>query len=203
MMRVAVGILASGMLILPVGILHAGEYHVDTTARRQVTFVSHAPLENFEGTTSRIDGYALIPSGDLQPGTGYDSSQFYFEVDLNALDTGIGLRNRHMRENYLETEKYPFAQYAGRVSEVRQTSDTSLQVATSGDLTIHGVNRPLTTTITAVKDQHRYHVRTRFPVALPDHKIKVPSLMFMKISDTVQVQLDFYLLPVSGSKEGR
>jgi len=192
---------ASLVLILSATCVQAVEYHVDTILPRTVKFISDAPLENFDGVTSRIDGYSVIPSGALQPGKEYDSSRFYFEVDLNALDTGIGLRNRHMRENYLETDQFPFAQYAGRVSEVRQGQDTSLLVSTAGELTIHGVKRAMEGTITAVKERDRYHVRTQFPVALPDHKIKVPKLMFMKISDTVQVQLDFYLLPITNSGE--
>ena len=28
-------------------------------------------------------------------------------MDLRTLDTGIGLRNRHLRENYLEVDKAP------------------------------------------------------------------------------------------------
>jgi polyisoprenoid-binding protein YceI len=193
----------SGALALCATLVQAVEYHVDTTRPRSVKFISDAPLENFDGVTSRIDGYSIIPSVTLQLGKGYDSSRFYFEVDLNALDTGIGLRNRHMRENYLETDQFPFAQYDGRVSEVRQGPDSSLLVSTTGEFTIHGVKRAMVGTITAVLERGRYHVRTQFPVALPDHKIKVPKLMFLKISDTVQVQLDFYLLPITNSGEGR
>ena len=201
--RRASHIVVSGALVLCATLVQAVEYHVDTTLPRTVKFISEAPLENFEGVTSRIDGYSMIPLGSLPLGKGYDNSRFYFEVDLNALDTGIGLRNRHMRENYLETDQYPFAQYVGRVSEVSQGQDTSLLISTMGEFTIHGVKRAMAGTITAVKERDRYHVRTQFPVALPDHKIKVPKLMFMKISDTVQVQLDFYLLPITNSGEGR
>jgi polyisoprenoid-binding protein YceI len=199
----AVSVLVAIVLVLHVHSLVAAEYHVDTTAQRQVKFISETPLQNFDGVTSRIDGYVLIPSNALEPGTGYDGSRFYFEVDLNALDTGIGLRNRHMRENYLETDKYPFAQFTGRIAGVSPGSDTSLLVSTTGDLTIHGVKRPLSATIVAVRDQQRYHVRGQFSVALPDQKIKVPKLMFMKISDTIQVQLDFYLLDATHAEEGR
>ncbi|MBK9304990.1 MAG: YceI family protein [bacterium] len=35
------------------------------------------------------------------------------DVDLAALDTGIGLRNRHMRENHLETDRFPQAVFRG------------------------------------------------------------------------------------------
>lgn len=192
-----------GMMFLVAGSATAAEYHVDTTAQRMVKFTSKAPLENFDGTTNRIDGYAVIPFDTLQTGAGYDSSKFYFEVDLNALDTGIGLRNRHMRENYLETDQFPFAQFAGRISDAGREADTAVHLSIAGEMTIHGVKQPKTAAILATRDGSRYHVRGQFPVALPDYKIKVPKLMFMKISDTVQVRLDFYLLPAAAAKDGR
>lgn len=197
------GPLMTALMIAVASLAHAGEYHVDTTAPRVVKFTSKAPIESFDGVTSRIDGFAMIPSDTLQDGAQYDSSKFYFEVDLNALDTGIGLRNRHMRENYLQTDQFPFAQYGGRLTEVVQAADGAQRVATTGELTIHGAKRTLADTILVARDGRRYHVRCQFPVALPDYKIKVPKLMFMKISDTVQVQLDFYLLPVAGTREGQ
>lgn len=202
-MRRAISLLVAGTISLAAPILYATEYHVDTVAARQVKFISKASIESFEGVTQRIDGYAVIPPDALQAGKGPDSSRFYFEVDLNALDTGIGLRNRHMRENYLETDQYPFAQYAGSIAQVSRTSDTSLAVSVSGDMTIHGVKRSVQATLSAGPNGQRYHIRGQFPVALPDYKIKIPKLMFMKISDTVQVKLDFYLMPISGSKEGQ
>ncbi len=198
--------MSKSILIIAWGIVSAaaasaGEYHVDTTAARMVKFISDAPLENFDGTTSRIDGFAIIPFDTLQAGTGYDSSKFYFEVDLNALDTGIGLRNRHMRENYLETGQFPFAQFAGRISDAVREADSAFHLTIAGGMTIHGVKQPKSAAILAAKEGSRYHVRGQFPVALPDYKIKVPKLMFMKISDTVQVQLDFYLLPAAAAKD--
>ncbi|MBN1998224.1 YceI family protein, partial [candidate division KSB1 bacterium] len=86
----------------------AAEFQVDKTQERKVRFISDAPAEDFDGVTEDIDGYALFdeknPSGE---------NEFYFQVQLNSLDTGIGLRNRHMRDNYLETKKYPVAEFKG------------------------------------------------------------------------------------------
>ena len=58
-----------------------------------VEFVSTAPLLEFKGTSDNLTG--LI---DL------DENLVDFYVDLNTLDTGIDLRNNHMRDSYLETD---------------------------------------------------------------------------------------------------
>ena len=44
-------------------------------------------------------------------------------VDLRTLDTGIGLRNRHLRENYLEVDKAPGFETA-TLSEIHSTGWT-------------------------------------------------------------------------------
>lgn len=183
------------LLMAPCGMAQATEYDVDTNSARQVVFVSEATIESFEGITDRIDGFVSIPYGALIADSSYDSSQFYFEVDLNSLDTGIGLRNRHMRENYLHTKKYPYASYTGEIESVERASDSTFLVACAGQMTIHGVTRDLRAVDTVVVRGGGYRVSVGFPIALPDYDIEIPKLMFLKINETVQLHLSFGLGP--------
>jgi len=166
---------------------------VDTTRARQVRFISDAPVEDFDGTTARIDGYVYFTGPFLEAGADLKSSEFYFEVDLNDLDTGIGLRNRHMRENYLETDQFPFAHFAGKLTEVRRTADSSFEVRMAGQMVIHGIRRDWETSAQVTVIDGGYRVQTAFDEALPDFKIKIPKLMFLKISEIVRLELDFHL----------
>lgn len=86
------------------------ELQVDHTKKNLVRFISDAPIENFEGITNNIDGYIYFEQEDFT-----NNSELYFEVDLRTIDTGIGLRNRHMRDNYLETDQYPFTFFSGKI----------------------------------------------------------------------------------------
>ena len=79
-----------------------------------VRFISQAPIEDFDGVTDRIDGYVLLDGLRFESSAGGPETEFYLEVELASLDTGIGLRNRHMRENYLEVEEYPYATFSCR-----------------------------------------------------------------------------------------
>jgi hypothetical protein len=58
------------------------------TTKGQVTFLSKAPLNEFEGKSSSLNGLVNLETNLLD-----------FFVDLNTLKTGIGLRDSHMREN--------------------------------------------------------------------------------------------------------
>ncbi len=176
----------------------AEEYQVDRDAANSVVFYSRAPLEDFEGVTDDIDGYILWVSMDAAPVTPPRAGEFYFEVNLDGLDTGIGLRNRHMRENYLETEKYPFVSFKGAVTGVQQVSDSTFEIQSSGVFDLHGVSQERSITVRTSPTAQGYHVTGEFIVRLEDHKVKVPRLMFLKIDQNIRISVNFYL---KGMKE--
>lgn len=168
--------------------LWAAEFQVDKSRENLVKFISHAPMDDFEGITDKIDGYLLFdpenPAGD---------SEMYFEVDLNSIDTGIGLRNRHMRENYLETEQFPFTHFTGKVVEAETAAGGVLKLKAAGKMFIHGVERETKVDGTLEPVDGGYRVQTAFVVKLTDYKIKVPRLMFFKINENMQLELNFFL----------
>ena len=175
--------------MIPISNLFAAEFHVDKSRANQVKFISDAPIEDFEGITDRIDGYMYYEDDDFSK-----NSEIYFEVDLNSLDTGIGLRNRHMRENYLHTDKYPKTHYTGKIVKSIKKSETEYEVETEGKIYIHGVTKPLDVKAIILKiDEKTYQIKTQFIVALSDFEIEVPSIMFYKIDENMDLQLDFYI----------
>lgn len=180
------------VLLLP-GLTHAQEYHVDLTAENQVVFISDAPIEDIEGVTDAIDGYVLLGPEGLGPNANLESSRFYFEVDLATLHTGIKRRDRHLRENYLETAEFPFASYEGRLSGTEFDEDGSLHLDLEGTFSVHGVEREKEMKCLARGGEARYRIRCRFEVSLVEHDIEVPSLMFLKIGEIIDLSVDFYV----------
>ncbi len=168
--------------------LFAEEYHVDKSANNEVKFISDAPIEDFEGVTNQIDGYLYFEDGDF-----LKNSQFYFEVDLNGLDTGIGLRNRHMRENYLHTDKYPITYYKGKIIKSDTVTENEFKIFAEGTIFIHGVEQPLTVESTMVQQDKQFNIKCQFNVKLSDFNIEVPSIMFYKIDETMELRLNFYI----------
>ncbi|MBD3225206.1 MAG: YceI family protein [Caldithrix sp.] len=183
-------ILSLILALVPVLHLAAEEFHVDKDRDNKVKFISDAPIEEFEGVTDYIDGYVYYEGGDLT-----NSSALYFEVDLNSIDTGIGLRNRHMRENYLETDKknYRFTHYNGKIIEATPSGEGTYDVVTEGNLFIHGQTNKVQIRGTMHQENSHYHIHAEFEVKLSDYKIKIPSVMFYKIDENMQLILDFYV----------
>lgn len=166
----------------------ATELNVDGNKPNQVKFISDAPLESFDGITEKIDGYVLWDGDAL-----INKSEFYFEVDLASLDTGMGLRNRHMRDNYLQTDDFPYAEYAGKITGMeRIDGKETWHVSTEGKLKIHGIEKNVTIEGTVSREDDSYHVQSEFNVKLTDYNIKVPKLMFMKLNEIIRLEIEFY-----------
>ena len=175
----------------------AVEWQVDLTKPRVAKFISRAPLEEFEGITEDIDGYLYWEDDSL-----FKNNEFYFEVNLNTLDTGIGLRNRHMRERYLETDKWPVASYQGKIVDVAKRDSAGLtvyEVQTQGTFSVHGVERDVEVAGTVeMLETGLLRIKAAFQIELPDYNIKIPQVMFFKLNKVIKIRVMFHLKRVDG-----
>ena len=187
--------LVCGLLAgLPIGA--AGqEFHVDPDADNEVRFTSQAPIEEVVGITDRIDGYVLLNGPRLEAGSATEGTQLYLEVDLASLDTGLGLRNRHMRSNYLEVEEFPYAFFNATIGRVETVAAGMFRVTAQGVLNIHGVEREMDVPCDVSERGEGYRVRCTFNTRLSDFDIKIPRLMFLKLANEVRLELDFTVQP--------
>jgi polyisoprenoid-binding protein YceI len=167
--------------------LFAIEYHVDKEQKNQVKFTSDAPIEEIVGVTDKIDGYVMWEGDDPTA-----NSEFYFEVDLASIDTGIGLRNRHLRDNYLETDKYPFASYAGKITKATAHDDDSFSITTTGLFKLHGVEKEIEVNGLISKTDTGYKAESQFSVKLDDYNIERPQVMMLKIGEVIQLDVQIF-----------
>ena len=112
-----------------------------------------------------------------------------FYIDLNTLDTGIGLRNKHMRDNYLETDEYPFAEFTGKMSSIPTlTTETKSPVTAVGVFKIHGVERQIEVKGTLSKNvKGELELEGGFNVLLSDYAIEIPKLVFYELAEKQEI----------------
>lgn len=186
-------VLAAGLAPLALGAQQ--EFRVDLEGERLVRFISRASIEEFDGVTERIDGYVLLDGERLTAQTGAGETELYFEVDLASLDTGIGLRNRHMRDNYLHVEQYPYASFLGSITRVAPLPNQAFRVTSEGRMSIHGVEREMAIPCDVSPSGRGYRVRCSFQVLLSDFNIEIPQVMFLKLANEIRLELDFTVEP--------
>jgi polyisoprenoid-binding protein YceI len=165
--------------------------------RNLVIFTSKATLETFQGKTKQVAGNISFDPANLG-----DSVTVRVEVDMASLDTGIPMRNKHMRENHLDTSKYPKAVFEG--GHILETSGRTLNLGDtvrmklSGRFDLHGVKRTIEVPVDATRAKDgTLQVTTHFDVPLADYRINRPAFLMMKLEPTqhVTVQVTAHAKP--------
>jgi polyisoprenoid-binding protein YceI len=169
---------------------HAAQFVVKAGAPNKVVFTSKAATETFEGKTDRIDGRIVVDPASVE-----DTVVVHLEVDMASLDTGIGERNKHMKKNHLETDKYPKAVFAGATllgpEGAALAEGKTVAFDCEGNFTLHGVTRRLRVTVEAtLANERTLSFKTSFKVPLVDYNISRPKFLFLKLGEVQDVVVE-------------
>ena len=158
----------------------------------------HAAITSPSGTSVLVSMQAT--AGLRIEGTTHDlaiserDGEVAFQVPLAGLDTGIGLRNRHMR-SYLDVAHFPHAEL--RVSRAALVFPAPGKVAESdvqGALTLHGVSRPCSVHYRAEQEASgEVRIRGTTRIDMREFGIDVPSYLGVRVDPAVAIQVDFSL----------
>lgn len=119
---------------------------------------------------------------------------FVVTVPLSSVATGIDLRDSHMRRT-LESDKYSTVSLLFRDSDLKRPGpDDSTKGTAQGQLTLHGVTKPVTVNYSAVGDcEGHVGVEASFGLEMPEHGVTPPSYLGMTVKPHVDVTARFRL----------
>jgi len=146
----------------------------------------------FEAKTAAVKGEVTVSEGRPDvAGT--------FSVDLRTLDTGIGLRNTHLRDNYLEVSRGP-AYETAVLSDVvldapAPARGRSATVGFKGVLSVHGNARPVAGTAEVSHKGEAMDVKVKFPVRIDVYEIARPTYLGVGVSNQIGVEVRATLKP--------
>ena len=143
---------------------------------------------SFDAATSAISG-TLRRAG---PDASYAGA---LRVDLLPLDTGIELRNSHLRENYLEVtrgEQYRYAALTGIALAAPLPTDAARhETSFSATLTLHGVERAVTGEAELSRRDETIRVQAAFSLSIEAFDIPPPRYLGVGVRDEVNVRVTF------------
>lgn len=154
------------------------------TEEGHAEFTSEVPLHTFTGTSEKLTGLVNLEDGSVD-----------FYIDLTTFDTGIGKRDKDMRKT-LETDKYPFAEFLGKlVTEFDAESDAEQTVTVRGNFKIHDVTREIEVEGTLQKVPDGLKLTAAWEINLEDYDIVPPRLLIVKVDPVQDVRIEAVLPP--------
>ena len=170
--------------------LFAEEWNVKKSDANLVKFTSSTMVLDFDGITNNIDGYIYWDGDELFSG----NNELYFEVDINSIETGSGKRDRDMREDVLETNKWQTTYFKGKIISSKSLGDDKYDIRATGKMFIHGIEKQKEINAQISFKNEVMNVSAGFSVFLKDYKIKAPSLLaFIKVAEEIKLHLNFNL----------
>ena len=155
------------------------------TENGKAEFTSRAPMLTFSGVSEQLNGLINLEQNILD-----------FYLDLETLDTGIRLRNKHMRDSYLETKEFPFAEFRGQLRELPDfTSGDTASVIAVGRFKIHGIEREIEVPGVLIRTSQGLLLSAEWKIELPDYEISVPKVVFYELSETQEIQIQGLFVP--------
>lgn len=155
------------------------------TASGQTSFHSSTPAEDIEAVNQKTQVVLDATTGELA-----------VLMTMRDFDFPNELMEEHFNENYVESAKHPRATFQGKLDRpVDVSKNGTHELSASGTFTVHGVGRPRTLRGTLTVQDNKIRLDSKFEVALEDHKIKVPRIVFVKIAQIIEVRATYELVP--------
>ncbi|MBS1615575.1 MAG: YceI family protein [Bacteroidetes bacterium] len=180
-MRKAILCLACALFAVPA----FAQQYITRSAR--VHFFSETPFENIEATNNEAAAVLDLASG-----------LFQVIVPIKSFQFEKALMQRHFNENYLESDRYPNADFKGTIENIKSINfrkDGRYPVVARGKLSIHGVSRDVRAPGILIVKSGAPTAEASFMVRCADYQVKIPSVVSQKIAEVIKVSLSAPMSP--------
>lgn len=151
----------------------------------EISFFSASPMENIEAVNS-----SSVPVLNTA------NNEIVVKIPITSFIFKSQLMQDHFNENYMESEKYPFAIFKGKINE---TLDYSKKVcypsSATGNLNMHGEEKCIIIHGTLTPSEGKINIEGKFKIKLSDYNIKIPKMLLQNIAEEVEVTINTTLEP--------
>jgi polyisoprenoid-binding protein YceI len=153
----------------------------------QLTYRLKHKLHEVVGTARPTEGRArILPDGTLQVAVRANVADF---------DSGNANRDANMKEA-TEANKYPTVEFRGLATglKVPDSFPTRVPVVLRGKLTFHGVERGVEVPMEVLfRSAREVSAEGRFTISLESYEVERPSLLLVRVEDTLVMEMKFLL----------
>ncbi|MCE9499070.1 MAG: YceI family protein [Leptospira sp.] len=150
-------------------------------------------VKTMAGSDSQMTGLADQVSGSIN--LKEKTFDITMEINLKTFDLSgmYKFANERMHETYLESSKFPVANYKGTIVSYDPATGNA---KVTGKMTIHGVTKDkveIEGHVAPSQSGSGYLLTGGFKVNLKDFKITVPDIKLAKVSEMVDLKIKFEL----------
>ncbi len=141
-------------------------------------FHSYTPVEDINANSESLNSVLNTSTNDIQ-----------FKVPLTSFHFAKALMQEHFNEKYVESAKYPFATFKGKINETIDFSkDGVYEITATGIFNIHNADMLHTEKGTLTIKDGVVTLDGTFKVALKDHNIEIPKIVIANIAEIIDVK---------------
>lgn len=142
-----------------------------------INFFSKGPIEDISATNKTAKPILNAAAGEIA-----------LKVTIKGFTFEKKLMQEHFNEKYMESDKYPYATFSGKINEaIDYKKDGTYKVTVPGKLNIHGVEKERIIEGALTVKSGEISIDSKFNVMLKDHNIEIPSLVAQNIAEVVEV----------------
>ena len=132
----------------------------DDNGRNQASFHSSTPFEDINGLTTKIHGKVTFDVKDFA-----NTLKGEFEIQVASLKTGMEKMEKDLRSSaWLNADKYPVIIFEiTKVTNVQKLEPNKLSAEVTGNFTLHGVTKEVSTRDTVTYLDESEATKARMP----------------------------------------
>ena len=158
------------------------------TKSGNIQFASKGAIETIEATHRSVTCVLDSKTGDIQ-----------FAVLMKGFEFRKALMQEHFNENYVESDKYPKAEFRGQIannSEVNYAKDGTYTVHIKGKLTLHGQTKDVEADGKITVKDGKLQASSKFKILMSEYGIDIPGTVTQNMSDTINITVSCTLEPL-------
>lgn len=160
------------------------------------SFFAHAQI--YLGKTCEVSFFSDGPVEDIsavnkstKPILNSAKSEIAVKVTIKGFDFEKELMEEHFNEKYMESDKFPYATFTGKINEpIDYKKDGITKVTVTGKLNMHGVEKERTIDGNVTIKGGEVIIGSKFIVSLKDHNITIPTIVVQNVAELIEVKIN-------------
>lgn len=169
--------LLSCLLLLIVNQASAQKFVLE---KSKVVFFSDAAIEDIRAENSKTVSIYNAETNEVA-----------FSIPISEFQFENATMREHFNEKYMDTDKFPKSTFQGKFNAFNRDRKEQQSVTATGKLTIHGVTRDVEIAGSVIPADQTLVAKATFIIKLADYNIKIPTLLWQKIAEQVEVTVEF------------